>query len=75
MRQDHAAAAVPVEAELVQREALDGLLLALLAFLILVDGRLGVHDPLLIGLDLLDEVDVLVVLVADNLEESESLLG
>ncbi len=76
VRQDHAAAAVPVQTELVQREALDSLLLAILAFLVLVGADAGrIDDPLLIGLDLLDEVDVLVVLVADNLNQSVLLSG
>ena len=62
MSQNHPSAAVPVETELVKRNALDGLLrLALL----LID--IGTNRSLALSLDLLDEINVKIVLVSDNL--------
>ena len=53
--QDHAAAAVPVEAQFVECQALNGLLLTVVALHVLVGrGACRVDDSLLVCLNLLD---------------------
>ena len=69
MRQDHASAAVASQTKAVQGNALNGLLgLVLTRSSVIVLSASRINASLLVSLDELDEVDVLIVLVANDLK-------
>lgn len=72
VRQDHAPAAVARQTKAVESHALNGLLsLSFTRSSVIVVGASRVDTSLLISLNLCDQVNVLVVLVANNLSKKQ----